>query len=286
MVNSLQSKLIWLTIDTDDIDHHPTNFGHPKRTKHHIQTSKMWEPSTKFVTSMNKFRDWYFQDPEGRSVTLFVIAEQLNSKVFRDWLDELLSDSRKENGELWVGCHGLSHKCWSAWGEDKHNFKEDLLVACSKISSVVGVHWRPWFRAPGGYIAPWMAKILKDCNIEVDTSINPSSLLIRKSGKSSKRNKKKWNGWDTVSNAMSKEGITEREWLTSKICGIEMPACGPALHIPLLKYFSKRVWYNTIKSHEIASENAIINSEKEVFTLYWHLLDYSRDNGKWKPPYL
>jgi len=278
--------LIWLTIDTDDIDHHPTKFGHPNRTKNHIQISRKWEPSTKLLISMNKFRDWYFQDPNGRSMTLFVIAEQLDSKVFRDWLRELLADSRQGNGQLLVGCHGLNHKCWSAWGEDEHNFKEDLLVACSKISSVVGAHWRPWFRAPGGYIAPWMAKILKECNIEVDTSINNSSLLIRKSGRSTNGTRKKWNGWETVSNAMSREGITEREWLTSKIIGIDLPACGPALHIPLLKYFSKKSWNKTIKFHKIASENEITDPEKKVFTLYWHLLDYSRKNGKWKPPYL
>ena len=286
MVAQLNSRVVWLTIDTDDIHHHPSNFGHPKRTKKKSIKQEKWEPSAKFVISMNKFRDWYFQNPKKRSVTLFIIAEQLESKIFRDWLEELLSDSRKADGEIWVGCHGLSHKCWSAWGEDKSNFKEDLMIACSKISSVVDIHWKPWFRAPGGYIAPWMAKILKDCNIEVDTSINPSLLLIRKSGRTFNGSKKKWNGWSTVSKAILEEGIIEREWLTSKILGIKMPACGPALHIPLLRYFSKKVWLDTIKSHKIAQENEIINSEKEVTTLYWHLLDYSRNNGKWKPPYL
>ena len=281
-----KSKFVWLTIDTDDINHHPRRYGHPKRTKNKIKNLKEWNPSPRLAISMLKFNEWYFNNTIKHSVTLFVIAEQLESKIFRDWLLELLSASKKGNGEINVGCHGLKHKCWSAWGEDyEEEFKRDLKIACSKISSIVGEFWRPWFRAPGGYIAPWMVKIIKECNLELDTSINPTKLLNRKSGKSNIRNRK-WNGWDSVLQSIEEEGIIEREWFTSKFFGIKVPCCGPALHIPFLRKISNRAWYNLLKSYTLASEKEITNLEDDVVTLYWHLLDYSRKNGNWRPPYL
>jgi len=284
MTNKLQNKKVWLTIDTDDLNHHPSKYGHPKRTKNNTLKSFNTEPSSKLIISMEKFREWFFQDPSKRSVTLFVIAEQLESKIFSEWLTKLLLDSENENGEILVGCHSYRHKCWSAWGEEyKNEFKEDLIMACSKISSVVGDSWRPWFRAPGGYIAPWMAKVLKECNIELDTSINPVSLLIRKTGKSKN---KKWNGWQNNFLSMQMEEIVEREWFTSKLLGIKIPCCGPALHLPFIRYFSNKAWSNLLNSYHLATENQIMDLEEEVITLYWHLLDYSRNNGNWNPPFL
>ena len=59
----------------------------------------------------------------------------------------------------------------------KVNYAKEIIKEFAETS------WRPWFRAPGGYIAPWMAEILKLEKFELDSSINPTKFLSIKSGK-------------------------------------------------------------------------------------------------------
>ena len=79
-------------------------------------------------------------------------------------------------------------------------------------------NYRPWFRAPAGYMAPWMVAPLVDCGITVDSSINDSILTKGKSGRG--------NTWQQVREACQQDvGVIEREWLTKW----KLPVNGPAL---------------------------------------------------------
>ena len=147
------------------------------------------------------------------------------------------------------------------------------------IKKFAGEFWRPWFRAPGGYVAPWMARILKDEGFILDSSINPTKFLSMKSGKSEK--KLGYNGWSSVDLAMKNEGIIERPWLTTFFPAL--PACGPALHIPILKNIASVTWKKFSKGN-FASEKQIQNPKINITTVYWHLLDYSKKGGSWIPP--
>ncbi|MED5271585.1 MAG: hypothetical protein VX613_01705, partial [Candidatus Thermoplasmatota archaeon] len=132
---------------------------------------------------------------------------------------------------------------------------------------------------PGGYIAPWMAEILKEEGFVVDSSINPTFFLSIKSGKREK--KLRYNGWKAVNLAMEKAGIIERPWLTT-FCPA-LPSCGPALHIPILKNFASSTW-KKYSNTNYASEIEILNSDVVITTVYWHLLDHSKKGGDWIPP--
>ena len=133
-----------------------------------------------------------------------------------------------------------------------------------------GAYYRPFFRAPSGYIAPWMAQVLSEHKIELDSSINPSWLTKRKSSSS----------WLQVQQAMDEQGILERAWLTS----FGLPCNGPALFRFPLSFNSKRAWKKTprpLLPHEL---DVVSQKKASIVTLYWHILDFSREKGKWNPP--
>ena len=216
---------------------------------------------------MDGFARWHLIQPRQRAATIFVIADQLDDDSFREWLAELLLASP----HITVACHGLNHRSWSAWGEDEKGFTTALRIAKQKIKQFAGAAWRPWFRAPAGYIAPWMSRVLASEGFTVDSSVNPSFLVERKAGKG--------NSWHQGKAAMESAGVVERPWLTSSIG----PACGPALPLPILRGFAKRAW-RRISSLPLASDANISDLSREVVTVYWHLDDHARSGGTWSPP--
>ena len=141
---------IWLTVDSDDIRHVPSSQGHPTRSKgipHEGTSDEMLE-------AMSAFRKWL--DRTQVTLTIFVIADQLDDSIFNHWLKDLLHN----HPQVTIGCHGLTHRCWSAYPEDEDGFLAAIVEADVKLHQFAGDAWRPWFRAPAGYIAPWMACLL------------------------------------------------------------------------------------------------------------------------------
>jgi hypothetical protein len=256
-----------LTIDCDDIRHVPKNQGHPTRSKsRNLIPSE--ELSRQFIAGMNGFECW--MDKHGFPITLFVIADMFESKPFSKWLGKILS---KYKDRITIGCHGLTHRSWSAWPEDSEGFFQSLSQAKGIIQQRVGDNWRPWFRAPGGYIAPWMADVIAECGFTVDTSINPSWLVKKKTGKG--------NNWKKVRQSIDDNKIIEREWLNKW----SLPVNGPALSIFPLSIISKMAWNKlppilTVKQALTAPEDIAF----KISTVYWHILDHNRGDGNWKPP--
>ena len=75
---------IWLTVDSDDIRHVPSSQGHPTRSKgipHEGTSDEMLE-------AMSAFRKWL--DRTQVTLTIFVIADQLDDSIFNHWLKDLL----------------------------------------------------------------------------------------------------------------------------------------------------------------------------------------------------
>ena len=266
---------VWLTIDTDDIFHHPKFQGHPTRSR---KNAKENSTSKIMKYSIEQFEKWHLKNIKW-PITIFVIGEQLECSVFKSLLNKLLKKSQTNGGKITIGCHGYSHRCWSAFNPDKQMFEKEIIKGIKIIKNFAGDLWRPWFRSPGGYVAPWMAEILKKMGFVLDSSINPTKFLSMKSGKSNKITR--YNGWNSVHEAMREVNIIERPWLT--IGYPALPACGPALHIPILKYFAKTKW-KKITNGKIANEEEILNSKISINTVYWHLLDHSKNNGNWMPP--
>lgn len=255
----------WLTIDCDDIRHIPKHHGHPTRTKSPIASKEL---SDEFKLGMQGFAAWLAS--HNKPVTLFVIADSLADDEFRSWLADLIS---VYNDRLTIGCHGLDHKSWSAWPENPTLFKQSMLEAIEIISQFAKANFCPWFRAPAGYMAPWMVAQLRECGITVDSSINDSILTKGKSGRG--------NTWQQVRTACKEAGLIEREWLTKW----KLPVNGPALSKFPLSIIAKNAWKNLPPL--ISSEHLIQTVEDEnqvITTVYWHILDHSRNQGKWQPP--
>jgi peptidoglycan/xylan/chitin deacetylase (PgdA/CDA1 family) len=246
-------KPVWLTVDSDDLRHLPKHQGHPTRSKHPYSE----RVSIKMQQAMKSFRQWL--DTTRVPLTIFVIADQLSDDEFNNWLSDLID----EHPQVTIGCHGLNHRSWSAWAEDTEGFAAALLEAIQSIHTFAGDSFRPWFRAPAGYIAPWMAPIISEVGFELDSSINPSWLTRSKTGR--------WKNWHSVRKAIADSGLIEMEWLTHR----GLPTCGPALTIPFLKGNARRAWRRL--------GPAVIQSEAET-TVYWHILDHAREDGKWLPP--
>ena len=266
---------VWLTIDSDDVFHHPKFQGHPTRSKKQIDKKSI---SDEMILSFEKFDDWHQKNLD-LPITIFLIGQQLECKKFKSFFKKILEKSKKNGGQITIGCHGYTHTCWSAFKPNNEKFRNDLQIAKKIIKEFAETSWRPWFRAPGGYIAPWMAEILKLEKFELDSSINPTKFLSIKSGKSKKRFG--FNGWDSVHKAMNNAGIIERPWLTTFYPAL--PACGPALHFPFLKYFANSTW-KKFTNYRVAIEDEIKDKNVEITTVYWHLLDFSKNKGKWTPP--
>ena len=208
-------------------------------------------------SSMQAFEKWL--DKTQVTLTIFVIADQLEDEIFSNWLANLI----KKHPQLTIGCHGLTHKCWSAFPEDTEGFLSALVEASLKIREFAKDSYRPWFRAPAGYIAPWMAPVIAQAGFEIDSSVNPSWLVKKKAGP--------WKDWKAVENALFDSGLKSMPWL----CKYSLPTCGPALSIPFLRWNAKRVWRKL--------GPFVLPNEAES-TIYWHILDHGRGNGKWKPP--
>jgi len=264
----LSEQRLWLTVDSDDIRHLPRHQGHPTRSRHSLPVDcDGTGPSPELKIGMEGFSRWF---SEGGEATLFLIADQLDSVDFRNWLQPML-----ETGRLRVASHGNTHRSWAAWPKDVEGFTSELKVATKRLRDFSGTAWRPWFRAPAGYIAPWMAQVLAELGYIVDSSVNPTVLLKRKTGHG--------NNWKKVAIAMKSNGLVERQWLTKKVLGLSLPSCGPALHKSFLKNISKRQWLAN-SSLERATDSDIENPDVEIVTVYWHLLDHARESGKWLPP--
>ncbi len=246
-------KPVWLTVDSDDIRHKPSSQGHPTRSKGkpHENTSE------EMKSSMQAFEKWL--DKTQVTLTIFVIADQLEDEIFSNWLANLI----KNHPQVTIGCHGLTHRCWSAFPEDSEGLLSALVEANLKIKQFAGKAYRPWFRAPAGYIAPWMAPVIAQAGFEIDTSVNPSWLVKKKAGP--------WKDWNAVENALFDSGLKSMPWL----CKYSLPTCGPALSIPFLRWNAKRVWKRL---------GPFVLPDEAESTIYWHILDHGRENGKWKPP--
>ena len=269
-------ELYWLSVDTDDLGHLPNIRGHPTRSSTPMPEWRMkgYVASDELLSAMDNFHEWITEgDRHVRiPVTLFVIAEQLDCPAFAARLDRLA-----KMAGITIGCHGWSHRCWSAWPEDQAGFTEMLEAARNRISEFAGSAWRPWFRAPGGYIAPWMAGPLAASGFRLDSSVNPTPLLRRKAGSG--------NHWGAVSDAMHRAGIVEREWHTLRPLLLPaLPATGPALTLPILGLLARNAWRRSTKVGRIASEELVEDVDIPVTALYWHLLDHGRSAGCWSPP--
>lgn len=264
----LSEQRLWLTVDSDDIRHLPRHQGHPTRSRHSLPVDCAGTgPSPELKIGMEGFSRWF---SEGGEATLFLIADQLDSVDFRNWLQPMLETDR-----LRIASHGNTHRSWAAWPKDVEGFTSELKVATKRLREFSGTAWRPWFRAPAGYIAPWMAQVLAELGYVVDSSVNPTVLLKRKTGHG--------NNWKKVAKAMKSNGLVERQWLTKKVLGLSLPSCGPALHKSFLKNISRRQWLSN-SSLERATDSEIEDPDMEIVTVYWHLLDHARDSGKWLPP--
>ncbi len=263
--NSQQGK-IWLSLDTDDLSHHPRVYGHPKRSRRN--SPQVYKMSEKLAKSWQGFFHWRENRGKGLPVTLFVISEQLEDVDFAKNLKQLL----QHDETITIGCHGNKHRCWSAWPEDRAGFANELSFSIEKISAFAGEKFRPWFRAPGGYIAPWMIEVLSEHGITLDSSGSVTKVSDRKVGLKS--------GFESVRDTAWKKGVVERFWYSC----FGIPMTGPALRIPLLKRLAKQQWMKVTKNSKCVSENALLTPSYMVNSLYWHLLDHAGKNGNWRPP--
>ena len=255
----------WLTVDCDDIRHIPKHQGHPTRSKIPLKEKAL---SPKFKIGMEEFKNWL--RTHSHPVTLFVIADAFQHEPFGSWVTDLIQEF---GDRITIGCHGLNHRSWSAWPEDIDGFTSAIKQAIKQIKLHVGNAYCPWFRAPAGYMAPWMVRCIKQCGILVDSSINDTFLTLSKSGKG--------NTWQDVKSAITQNGLIERQWLTS----LGLPVNGPALTRFPLSLVAKRAWKKLptiLASDEVKS--AIESSNREIVTVYWHILDHARKQGKWRPP--
>ena len=154
-----------------------------------------------------------------------------------------------------IATHGYKHRCWSAWPEDSVAFHQDLSLSISRLIEFAGEKFRPWFRAPGGYIAPWMADVLRRQGIILDSSVNNSIITRRKAGIQK--------DWSAVKSMLLRKGIVEREWTVW--AGI--PVTGPALRIPILRNIAKRRWRKSTRNKSCASEQILLNQNYSIDTL-------------------
>ena len=262
---------VWLSVDTDDCCHLPKQRGHPLRSSGPEMGWRTtgYAASTELLQATDRFIEWV---RDGPPVTVFLIAEQLDCFVFTQRMEVL-----RGLDNITFGCHGWGHRCWSAWQPDVEDFTEMLSAAKQRIETFAGTSFRPWFRAPGGYIAPWMAAPLAAGGFRLDSSINPTWLLRSKAGGG--------RDWAAVHDAMRRAGIVEREWRTLRpLISPALPATGPALSLPILGPLARKAWRRSTKANRVASTEQVEDGEVTMSTLYWHLLDHGRDDGRWSPP--
>ena len=131
--------------------------------------------SQQFRSGMKGLTSWLQRHEH--PITMFVIADQCASEEFVQMMNDLCSTF---GDRITIGCHGLHHRSWSAWPEDREAFAQDLETSVTILKQHFPQHFRPWFRAPAGYIASWMIPVLVEQGFTVDSSINPSWLVQSK----------------------------------------------------------------------------------------------------------
>ncbi|MGB2071557.1 MAG: polysaccharide deacetylase family protein [Poseidonia sp.] len=254
-----------MTVDTDDLRHLPKHQGHPTRSTQPF-SGPFDELSPEFQQGWAGFVDW-MASHQG-AVTLFVITDLLENPDFASALRDALKVC---SGRLTVGCHGHTHRSWSAWGEDIEGFRAMLETSTTLLKTHAGPAFRPYFRAPNGYIAPWMAAVLAEAGYLVDSSVNPSWLVKSKAGGST------WNG---VVDAMDEAGVVERSWLTRWT----LPVNGPALFKFPLSLNAKPAWRRAPPLLGADDLSVVEDPKQAITTLYCHVLDFARNAGTWRPP--
>ena len=256
----------WMTVDTDDLRHLPKHQGHPTRS-----TDPFKGPSDRLSPEFQEgwagFVRWMAS--HRGAVTLFVITDLLENPAFADLLGQAMEAFPDR---LTVACHGHTHRSWSAWGEDVEGFRTMLQTSTGLLKSHAGPAFRPYFRAPNGYVAPWMAPVLAEAGYVVDTSVNPSWLVKSKAGGAA---------WKSVVDAMENAGLTERPGLTRRT----LPVNGPALFKFPLSLNAKAAWKRApplLTADELAH---VEDPSQTITTLYCHVLDFARHDGAWQPPF-
>ncbi len=264
----------WFSVDSDDLHHHPSISGHPTRSKVSPWCLELdHRPMSNTLNhSFKSLEKWWLTRKDDETLTIFVIAEQFEDPLFVDAINSI----QNSRPGLRIGIHGLKHICWSAWGDCSEEFNSAISESIRIIQTFAGDSFRPWFRAPGGYIAPWMIPILRNQGITLDSSINPVWLLRKKTGKNGNGNV---NGWQQVRNELNKCQIIEREWLVKR----GLPTNGPALHIPILRSHSKWVWNKKLTNLQCSNDQELLDSSISIMSIYWHILDHNRHGG-WIPP--
>jgi hypothetical protein len=255
----------WFTVDSDDLRHLPKHQGHPTRSRTAYE-GPVLEPSEDFVQGWKGLMGW--MDAHEGAVTLFVITDLLESEAFPSMLSDALTRFPQR---LTVGCHGHTHRSWSAWGEDVDGFSAMLERSTALLKQHAGDAFRPYFRAPNGYVAPWMGDVLARHGYRVDSSVNPSWLV---------RNKAAGHRWSSVASAMKRAGVVERAWLTRWT----LPVNGPALVRPPLSILARRAWKKAPKPMSANGMHGVDDPRVELTTVYCHVLDFARKNGTWVPP--
>ena len=255
----------WLTVDTDDLRHLPRHQGHPTRSNEPFE-GDMSRMSPRFQTGWAGFHRW--MATHDHAVTVFVITDLFDDPDF----EHLLKASLEAYGQrLTVGCHGHTHRSWSAWGEAQEGFRDMLERSTGLLHQHAEKHVRPWFRAPAGYVASWMASALVDHGFSVDSSVNPSWLVRRKTN---------GEGWGPVKTAMTSAGLVERSWNTS----FTLPVNGPALFRFPLSIIARRAWRRLPPPLNSDGVVNVANGSVPLVTAYVHVLDFARDDGEWTPP--
>ena len=255
----------WYTIDSDDFRHLPQYQGHPTRSNKKYPHQKN-ELSPEFLLGLEGFHDWMAS--HDYAITLFLVSDLLENGTFCKLFQELLT---KFGERLTVGCHGHTHRSWSAWGEDRDGFAAMLASSTALLKQSAGPSFRPFFRAPNGYIAPWMAPILADHGYTVDSSVNPSWLVRHKTGGTS---------WKAVNGAIFDAAIIERAWKTR----FGLPVTGPALFRFPLSLIAKKAWTTRPKPLKGDEIFEVESPRVAIVTLYCHVLDFAKKGGLWRPP--
>ena len=256
----------WFTLDTDDLRHLPKHQGHPTRSTVPFD-GPIDRLSPTFRTGWAGFLNW--MNEHECLVTVFIITDLLEHNEFQSMLKSALE---RFGSRLTVGCHGHTHRSWSAWGEDTAGFSAMLSTSTALLKQHAGDAFRPYFRAPNGYIAPWMAPVLAEHGYTVDSSVNPSWLVKKKAAGAT---------WDAVTHAMRQANVMERPWLTRW----GLPVNGPALFRRPLSLLSRRAWRNLPDLLTVELEETVEREDVELTTVYCHILDFARQNGMWVPPF-
>lgn len=263
----IMKNRVWLSVDTDDFQYLPDVQGHKSRSNGKNFDSENYYPSDSLIRGFSGFCLW--MRTNDFPVTIFVIASQLENDKFREMLAEIIEDFPDR---ITLGCHGYSHRSWSSFEPDVERFVSMLEKSNEIISAFDSHRYRKWFRAPSGYIAPWMAKPLKKAGFVVDSSINPSFIMNYKYGSSN---------YKQTMTAINQSGLIERSWK----CKNGLPVCGPALFKFPLSVNSRNAWRNAgeiIPREQVIDE---VESNKQIDTFYWHILDFSRNDGTWVPQF-